>query len=66
MIGHHEQALHAKDEVIKHHEGAIADKDELITHYENILNSLDKSAQIKILRKLGLFKNFQVGQQGES
>ena len=48
--------LAAKDEVIGHHEQALKAKDDLITHYENIINSLDKSAQIKMLRKLGLLK----------
>jgi hypothetical protein len=56
VIDHHEQALHAKDDVIYHHEQALKAKDDLITHYENIINSLDKSTQLKILRKLGLFK----------
>ena len=31
-------------------------KDDLITHLENIINSLDESTQIKMLRKLGLLK----------
>ena len=56
VIGHHEQALKAKDKVIGHHEQALKAKDDLITHYENIINGLDRSTQLKILRKLGLFK----------
>ena len=56
IIYHHKQALDAKDDIIGHHEQALKAKDDLITHYENIINSLDKSAQIKMLRKLGLLK----------